>query len=197
MSGQFYAMLSRMKYIQRWALMRNTYPENISEHSEEVAMLAHALAVIGNKRLGKQLDASKAALIGIFHDSQEIITGDMPTPIKYYNDDTRTAFKNVEEEASNLLLSMLPKDIRAEYLPLFFEVEGDEYLWKLVKAADRLSALIKCMEEEKAGNREFAGARAGVHARLTEMHLPEADIFMKEFLPAYELTLDDLKVRDE
>ena len=197
MSGQFYAMLSRMKYIQRWALMRNTYPENISEHSEEVAMLAHALAVIGNKRLGKQLDASKAALIGIFHDSQEIITGDMPTPIKYYNDDTRTAFKNVEEEASNLLLSMLPEDIRAEYLPLFFEAEGDEYLWKLVKAADRLSALIKCMEEEKAGNREFAGARAGVHVRLTEMHLPEADIFMKEFLPAYELTLDDLKVRDE
>ena len=197
MSGQFYAMLSRMKYIQRWALMRNTYPENISEHSEEVAMLAHALAVIGNKRLGKQLDASKAALIGIFHDSQEIITGDMPTPIKYYNDDTRTAFKNVEEEASNLLLSMLPEDIRTEYLPLFFEAEGDEYLWKLVKAADRLSALIKCMEEEKAGNREFAGARAGVHARLTEMQLPEADIFMKEFLPAYELTLDDLKVRDE
>lgn len=197
MSGQFYAMLSRMKYIQRWALMRNTYPENISEHSEEVAMLAHALAVIGNKRLGKQLDAAKAALIGIFHDSQEIITGDMPTPIKYYNDDTRTAFKNVEEEASNLLLSMLPEDIRAEYLPLFFEEEGDEYLWKLVKAADRLSALIKCMEEEKAGNREFAGARAGVHARLTEMQLPEADIFMQEFLPAYELTLDDLKVRNE
>ena len=197
MSGQFYAMLSRMKYIQRWALMRNTYPENISEHSEEVAMLAHALAVIGNKRLGKQLDAAKAALIGIFHDSQEIITGDMPTPIKYYNDDTRTAFKNVEEEASNLLLSMLPEDIRAEYLPLFFEEEGDEYLWKLVKAADRLSALIKCMEEEKAGNREFAGARAGVHARLVEMQLPEADIFMQEFLPAYELTLDDLKVRNE
>lgn len=197
MSGQFYAMLSRMKYIQRWALMRNTYPENISEHSEEVAMLAHALAVIGNKRLGKQLDAAKAALIGIFHDSQEIITGDMPTPIKYYNDDTRTAFKNVEEEASNLLLSMLPEDIRAEYLPLFFEEEGDEYLWKLVKAADRLSALIKCMEEEKAGNREFAGARAGVHARLAEMQLQEADIFMQEFLPAYELTLDDLKVRNE
>ena len=197
MSGQFYAMLSRMKYIQRWALMRNTYPENISEHSEEVAMLAHALAVIGNKRLGKQLDASKAALIGIFHDSQEIITGDMPTPIKYYNDDTRTAFKNVEEEASNLLLSMLPEDIREEYLPLFFEAEGDGYLWKLVKAADRLSALIKCMEEEKAGNREFAGARAGVYVRLTEMQLPEVDIFMKDFLPAYELTLDDLKVKNE
>ncbi len=193
MSGQFYAMLSRMRYIQRWALMRNTYPENISEHSMEVAMLAHALAVIGNKRLGKQLNAEKAALIGIFHDAQEIITGDMPTPIKYYNKDTQAAFKNVEEEAAEYLLSMLPEDLRTAYTPLFFEEEADAYLWRLVKAADRLSALIKCMEEEKAGNREFAGARAGVYARLAEMGLPEAEIFMKEFLPAYELTLDDLK----
>ncbi len=193
MSSHFFAMLSRMKYIERWALMRNSYPENISEHSQEVAMIAHALAVIGNKRLGKALDASKAALIGIFHDSPEIITGDMPTPIKYYNTDTREAFKKVEDEAADKLLSLLPDDIRGEYEEFFFMQPEDEYLWKLVKAADRLSAFIKCIEEEKAGNREFSGAKASVRARLDDMELPEVKIFIGEFLPSYELTLDELK----
>ena len=193
MKSHFFAMLSRMKYIQRWALMRNSYPENISEHSLEVAMLSHALATIGNVRLGKDLDADKAALIAVFHDCPEIITGDMPTPIKYYNADTQDAFKKVEDEAAISLLSLLPDDLKDSYRPLFFKQEEDEYLWKIVKAADRLSALIKCIEEGKAGNREFEGARDGIMARLTEMKLPEADEFIRDFLPSYELNLDELR----
>ena len=193
MNSHFFAMLSRMKYIHRWALMRNSYPENISEHSLEVAMISHALANIGNTRLGKDLNADRAAVIGLFHDCPEIITGDMPTPIKYYNHDTRDAFKKVEDEASEKLLDLLPDDMRDAYSPLFFMDEADEYLWKLVKAADRLSALIKCIEEGKAGNREFDGARSGIEERLHQMELPEADIFISDFLPSYELTLDELR----
>ena len=193
MNSHFFAMLSRMKYIHRWALMRNSYPENISEHSLEVAMISHALANIGNVRLGKELNADRAAVIGLFHDCPEIITGDMPTPIKYYNHDTRDAFKKVEDEAGEKLLDLLPDDMRNAYSPLFFMDEADEYLWKLVKAADRLSALIKCIEEGKAGNREFDGARSGIEERLRQMELPEADIFISDFLPSYELTLDELR----
>lgn len=193
MNSHFFAMLSRMKYIHRWALMRNSYPENISEHSLEVAMISHALANIGNVRLGKELNADRAAVIGLFHDCPEIITGDMPTPIKYYNHDTRDAFKKVEDEASEKLLDLLPDDMRDAYSPLFFMDEADEYLWKLVKAADRLSALIKCIEEGKAGNREFDGARSGIEERLRQMELPEADIFISDFLPSYELNLDELR----
>ena len=193
MTGQFFAMLSRMKYINRWALMRNSREENLSEHSLEVAMIAHALATIGNVRLGKKLDADKAAVIGIFHDSPEIITGDMPTPIKYHDDNTRDTFKKVEDEAATSLLELLPEDLRATYEPLFFKAEGDEYLWKLVKAADRISALIKCIEEGKAGNTEFTSASEGILARIKEMELPEADAFLNEFVPAYKLTLDELR----
>ena len=193
MNSHFFAMVSRMKYINRWALMKNTYPENISEHSLEVAMLSHALATIGNIRLGKNLDADKAALIGIFHDTPEIITGDMPTPIKYYNSETKDAFKQVEKEACEKLLDLLPEDMRAVYEPLFFGREEDDYLWKLVKAADRLSALIKCIDESKSANKEFEGAYQGIKERLDEMELPEVQIFYDEFLPSYYLTLDELR----
>ena len=155
----FGAMMSRMKYIDRWALMRNATKENISEHSLEVAMIAHLLAVIGRVRFGKELDADRAALIGIYHDSTEIITGDMPTPIKYYNEEMRDTFKEIEELAAIQLLAMLPDDIREEYEELFFAREQDAYLWKLVKAADKISALVKCVEEEKAGNTEFVNAK--------------------------------------
>ena len=195
MESSFFAMLSRMKYIHRWALMRNSYPENISEHSLEVAILAHALAVIGNRRLGKALDADRAAVIALFHDAPEIITGDMPTPIKYYNTETKDAFKNVEDEAARRLIGLLPEDLRQDYEPLFFPQPGEEELRKLVKAADRLSALIKCLEEEKTGNREFSGAGASIRERLLEMGLPEAEIFVREFLPAYEKTLDELNAQ--
>lgn len=195
MESSFFAMLSRMKYIHRWALMRNSYPENISEHSLEVAILAHALAMIGNRRLGKALDADRAAVIALFHDAPEIITGDMPTPIKYYNTETKDAFKNVEDEAARRLIGLLPEDLRQDYEPLFFPQPGEEELRKLVKAADRLSALIKCLEEEKTGNREFSGAGASIRERLLEMGLPEAEIFVREFLPAYEKTLDELNAQ--
>lgn len=189
----FGAMVSRMKYIDRWALMRNATKENISEHSLEVAMLAHLLAVIGKVRFGKDLDAHKAALIGIYHDSTEIITGDMPTPIKYYNDEMRDAFKEIEDKAANQLLDKLPKDIRAEYEELFFAKEQDAYLWKLAKAADKLSALIKCVEEEKAGNTEFVNAKRMTKASIDAMELEEVTVFFEEFFPAYQMTLDELQ----
>ena len=192
MSYHFFAMMSRMKYIERWALMRNSEKENISEHSMEVAMIAHALAVISNVRLGNHLNVEKAALIGLYHDCTEIITGDMPTPIKYYNEDIKTAFKEVERVAANKLLSMLPEDMRPYYDDLFFKEQEDAYLWKLEKAADKLSALIKCIEEEKAGNTEFSSAYQSLLENIKKMKLKEVDIFLEEFLPSYQKTLDEL-----
>ena len=192
-SYSFGAMLSRMKYIDRWALMRNSTKENISEHSLEVAMISHLLAVIGRVRFGKDLDADKAALIGIYHDSTEIITGDMPTPIKYYNDDMRDTFKEIEDLAAIQLLAMLPDDIREEYEDLFFPQEKDAYLWKLVKAADKISALIKCVEEEKAGNTEFANAKKMTKKSIDAMKMEEVEVFLEEFFPAYLKTLDELQ----
>lgn len=192
MDNGFYAMISRMKLIERWALMRNSISENISEHSLEVSILAHALAVISNERLGNHLNAEKAALIGIYHDVTEIITGDMPTPVKYFNEDIQGAFKAVEKAASDRLLAMLPDDIRKSYESFFTPREEEKYLWKLVKAADKLSALIKCIEERKAGNTEFLSAERSLTAILTSMKLPELDIFLKDFLPAYDKNLDEL-----
>lgn len=193
MEYHFFAMMSRMKYIERWALMRNAISENISEHSLEVSMIAHVLAVIGRKRFQKDLNAEKAALIAIYHDSTEIITGDMPTPIKYYNRDIMHAFKAIEDNAANQLLSMLPEDLREEYESIFFQDQSEEYLWKLVKAADKLSALIKCIEENKAGNLEFVQAKEAIEATIHKMELPEVHVFMEEFLPSYKKTLDELK----
>lgn len=191
--SSFFAMLSRMKYINRWALMRNSYPENISEHSLEVGMIAHVLALISNKKYDNHLNAERAALIGMYHDCTEIITGDMPTPIKYYNKDTVEAYKYVEEQAAKDLLGMLPDYLQDEYESILFPQEGEEYLWKLVKAADRLSAYVKCIEEEKAGNREFASAKSAVYAKLTEMDIPEVRVFIRDFVEAYKKTLDELK----
>lgn len=193
--SNFCAMMSRMKYIDRWALMRNSWTENICEHSLEVAMIAHMLCVIGNKRFGKNLDASKAALIGMYHDTTEIITGDMPTPVKYYNDTIQTVFHKIEDAAAETLLSMIPEDLREEFYSLYFKQEADAYLWKLVKAADKFSALIKCMEEKKAGNKEFDSAFKSTKASIIAMELPEADCFMEEFIPAYNKNLDELQKR--
>ena len=192
-SGRFFAMLSRMKYINRWGLMRNTRPENICEHSHEVAVIAHALALIKNRRFGGQADASRAALLALYHDASEILTGDLPTPVKYFNPDIKTAYKQVESVASRKLLSMLPDDLRGDYAPLLQPEETDAELWRIVKAADKISALIKCVEEEKAGNHEFTQAQQTLCAAIADMHLPEADCFLKEFLPAYQLTLDELE----
>lgn len=192
MESNFYAMISRMKYIERWSLMRNSRPENVSEHTLEVSILAHALAVIGNLRLKKNLNGERAALIALFHDSTEIITGDMPTPIKYYNGNMQSAFKEIEDEAAKRLLQMLPEDFKEEYETLFFQREEEVYLWKLVKAADKLSALIKCIQEEKAGNTEFVNAKDSIAKAIAELGVEEVDIFMDEFLPSYYRNLDEL-----
>ncbi|MBR0132863.1 MAG: 5'-deoxynucleotidase [Lachnospiraceae bacterium] len=193
MSNHFYAMMSRMKYIERWALMRNSEKENISEHSLEVAMIAHGLAVIGNVRFGKNYNPERCALIAMYHDSSEIITGDMPTPIKYYNNSISGIYHEIEDKANETLLSMLPEDIRESYKEYFFRSEKDEELWKLVKAADKLSALVKCIEEENFGNREFSSAKEATRMAIKEMNIPEADEFLREFMPSYSLTLDNLR----
>ena len=197
MTHDFFAAISRMKFIDRWALMRNSRPENLCEHSMEVAVIAHALCVIGNTRLGKELDADRAALIGLYHDAAEIITGDMPTPVKYYDEDIRDAYKKVESIAEYRLLNKLPEDMRASFESIFKGNEDDEnerYMRRLVKAADKISALIKCIDEEKSGNQEFKDAKVSTEKRLEDIarELPEVDIFMMEFLPPYGSTLDEL-----
>lgn len=193
MKNCFYAFTSRIKYINRWALMRNTSYETLSQHSHEVAIIAHALAVIGNKRLEKNYDAARASLLGLYHDVPEIITGDMPTPVKYYSKDMRKSFETVEDNACTTLLEMLPEDMREEYNSLFFKEETDSELWRLVKAADKIGAYIKCIEERKAGNTEFIEAENSTKALIESLNCEEANIFLKEFLPAYELPLDKLK----
>ena len=188
----FFAMMARMKYIERWALMRNSASENISEHSMEVAMLAHALALLGNKRLGKQYSPERVALLGLYHDCTEIITGDMPTPVKYHDPEIREAYKRIEAGAARRLLNMLPEDLREEYVAyLLPEAESAEE-GLLVKAADKLSALIKCIEEEKAGNQEFHSAKEATRRSVRNLHCQEAEIFCEEFLPEYYKTIDEL-----
>lgn len=192
MSNHFFAMMSRMKYINRWALMRNTQKENISEHSLEVAMIAHNLAIISNVRFGNDLPVEKVAMMGLYHDCTEIITGDMPTPIKYHSTELHQAFQEVENLASEQLLDMLPEDMRSYYENLFFHGEGDEYLWKLVKAADKISAYCKCIEEEKSGNTEFRKAKQAIGESLFAMNMREVSVFLEEFMPSFEMTLDEL-----
>ncbi len=186
-------MMSRLRFIDRWALMRNSMSENLSEHSLEVAMLAHALAVVGNKYFGKELDAKQAALIGMYHDATEIITGDMPTPIKYFNQDIREAFQAIEANAAYRLVMLLPEELQPEFREIFEPSLCYEYEKRLVKAADKLSALIKCIEEAKAGNREFVQAEQATLEAITAMKLPELEYFMKNFLPSYYKTLDELQ----
>lgn len=188
---QFFAMFSRMKYITRWALMKNTRSENLSEHSGDVAAIAHAIAVLKNLRFGGNVNAERAAVLGLYHDMPEIITGDMPTPVKYHSKTLHKAFLEVENEACERLLSMLPEDMKSTFRPYFFKEEGDEYLWKIVKAADKISALIKCIEEEKSGNREFSSALLSTKKAIEKMELPEADAFLEEFIDAFSLSLDE------
>ena len=180
-----------MKYISRWALMRNTIKEDISQHSLDVAFIAHALALIRNKRFGGNVSPERCALLAMFHDTTEIITGDLPTPIKYYNKQIRGAYEEIEENAKNQLLSYLPDDLKDDYEPLFCRTEQEAELWDIVKAADKISALIKCLEERKMGNTDFASAEKATREAVEKMGLPEAKVFLEEFIPAYELTLDE------
>ncbi|SFU31131.1 5'-deoxynucleotidase [Butyrivibrio sp. INlla21] len=196
MNYNFFALISRMKYIDRWALMRNTRQENLCEHSMEVAMIAHALCTIGNVRYGKNLDANKAALIGLYHDASEIITGDMPTPVKYFNKDLKKAYKEVEAIADDKLLEKLPDDLRPSFEAIFKADDNDDerYMRRLVKAADKLSALIKCMAETGAGNSEFRTAKESTEKTIRSLYqeLPEVLDFVNEFLSSYGNTLDEL-----
>lgn len=194
MSSHYFAMLSRMKHIIRWGLMRNTTPENLSEHSLETAFIAHALAVIGNRRLGKSYNADRAALLAMFHDTTEIITGDLPTPIKYNNPKIKNAYKEIESSAADELLSLLPEDLRADYREIYHaddQDSPDRELSRFVHAADKLSALIKCIEERRMGNDEFRTAEQTIRETVDGLHLPEVDIFVAEFLQSFGLTLDE------
>ena len=188
---QFFALLSRMRYITRWGLMRNTFSENIQEHSHMVAVLAHGLAMIRRDILGLDADPERCAVAALYHDASEIRTGDLPTPIKYYNPEIKQAYKQVEYVSGTKLMNMLPKELRESYAPLVYE--SDESVHAIVKAADKLSAHIKCIEELKAGNQEFESAAAQTRIALTEMHLPELDWFMEKCLPAFAKNLDQLE----
>ena len=190
MSHHFFPMISRMKYINRWGLMRNTQPENIQEHSHQVAVLAHALAVIRNEKFGGSIDAGAVAVAALYHDASEILTGDMPTPIKYDNPDIQTAYKQVEAVAEQKLLSMLPEELRGDFDDVV--TIPDPEVHALVKAADKLSAYIKCVEELKAGNTEFKKAKEQTYAALCQNPIPALQYFMEHFLAGFELTLDEL-----
>ena len=191
MANEFYALLGRMRYITRWGLMRNTFAENIQEHSHQVAVLSHALALIRREIL--KLDGpnpDRCAVAALYHDASEILTGDLPTPIKYYNPDIQLAYKQVEHVAGQKLLEMLPQELRNSYAPLV--LEEDAAINRIVKAADKLSAYIKCLEEQKAGNTEFDSAAKQTWESMKAMNLPELNWFLDFCLGAFKLNLDQL-----
>ncbi len=191
MNNSFFALIFRQRYIVRWGLMRNIHSENLAEHSAQVAMLAHVMAKIGNKRLGKNYDIEKITVSALYHDATEIYTGDMPTPIKYYNKITRDNYAEIEENAKNQLLSHLPEYLRDDFDDILSE--DDEETHRIVKAADKLCAYIKCVEELKCGNSEFSDAAKTTFKALKDYNCPALDIFMEEFLPSFEMTLDELQ----
>jgi 5'-deoxynucleotidase len=196
MNENFFALIGRMRYIGRWGLMRNSLPENVQEHSHMVAVIAHALGVIRRDVLGEPCDPNALAAAALFHDASEILTGDLPTPIKYHSGEITEAYRQVERVASKKLTDMLPVELRGAYEPLL-NGNVDEDFRKLIKAADRLSAYIKCIEERKAGNNEFLSAEAQTLKRIRGMHVREADYFIEHFIPAFELDLDELGMMEE
>ncbi|HRX08246.1 MAG TPA: 5'-deoxynucleotidase [Candidatus Limiplasma sp.] len=187
----FFAYLNRLKLIQRWGLMRNTIPENDMEHSMQCAMIAHALAVLANTRHGNTLDPETVTTLALYHDVGEVLTGDLPTPVKYKNAEIKKAYKTIEAMANRQLLGMLPPDLRDAYNP-YLMPDKQSYEWKLVKAADRICAYIKCVEEKKAGNLEFLQAQTSIEKSISALEMPEVRDFMQEFVPAYELSLDEM-----
>ncbi len=191
MNNHFFAMVNRMKFIDRWSLMNNSSKENIAEHSHSVAVIAHALAVIGNKKFGKSYNAERVSLLALYHDTTEVITGDMPTPVKYYNEEIKSVYKDIEHIAGERLLAMLPEEFREDYNPFFEKQESDKELWTLVKAADKIDALIKCIEETRMGNKEFEKALITQQEKIDEINLDEVKYFKEHFLSSYYLTLDE------
>ncbi len=190
MSYAFFAYLSRLRLIRRWSLMRNTQPENDAEHSLQVAMIAHAIAVIGRDRYGRDTDPEHVLALAVYHDATEVMTGDLPTPVKYHNEELRSAYHRLEDVSADRLLALLPEDLRPAFTPCLKQEGG--YDRDVVKAADRISAYIKCLEEKRAGNREFDYAAENVRKSLEAVTLPEVGDFLREFLPAFEMTLDEL-----
>lgn len=191
MHSHFYAYMARMKLIRRWSLRRNTREENDQEHSLQVAMISHALAVMRNKRYGGSVDIEKVMLFAVYHEAPEVITGDVATPIKYFNPKIKDSFKAIERMASEKLLTYLPDDLKEEYEPFLLPDESTEE-WKLVKAADKISAYLKCLEEEGYGNQEFMAAKQNIEASIRALNLPEVNDFMDQFAPSFMLPLDAL-----
>ena len=189
--SKFFAFVNRMKYIKRWSLMRSIREENIMEHSQQVAIIAHALALINNKIYGGNVDANKVVMIAQYHEVGEVITGDLPTPIKYFNPEIKSAYKDLEKNACEKILAYLPQTFQEEYRK-FVLPNTDSYEYKLVKCADRLAAYLKCVEETKAGNSEFKKAKTTIGNELKKSGVPEVEYYLKEFAPAYELSLDEL-----
>jgi 5'-deoxynucleotidase len=190
--SHFFAYLARMKLIQRWGLMRNTHPENIQEHSLQVAMIAHGLAIIRNTFFGGGLNPERVMALAVYHEVSEVITGDLATPIKYFNPEIKKAYGEIEDVAKKRLFNMLPEQLKGEYEKYFFMDEEDKEEKKIVKAADKISAYLKCVEEIKAGNEEFKSAEKAIKGEIEKFNLPEVDYFMKEFVPSFSLTLDEL-----
>ena len=190
--SHFFAFLSRMKYIQRWGLMRHTTPENIQEHSLQAAMIAHALAVIRNARFHGHVDTGQAALLAMYHEVSEIFTGDLPTPVKYFNPQIKDVYKDIEHMAQKKMYDILPPELQDCYRSLLLKPEEDAELWPLVKAADKICAYIKCAEELKAGNQEFSTAYKMIKQELESSQLPEVKYFMEKFVPSFSLSLDEL-----
>lgn len=196
MSDNFFAYISRMRYIGRWSLMRNALPENIQEHSHMVAVIAHALGIIRRDVFGLDCDPNECAAAALYHDCPEILTGDLPTPIKYYSPEIKSAYSQVEEIAWGRLLSTLPRELRGSFAPLM-NGETQRRLHDIIKAADKLSAYIKCIEERRAGNDEFLSAERQTRSILEQSGMPEVVYFMEHFIPAFELTLDELGTIEE
>jgi 5'-deoxynucleotidase len=190
--SHLFAYFSRMKLIRRWGLMRSTYPENVQEHSHRVAIVAHALALIRNRLFGGDVDPARVAVLALYHDSGEVLTGDLPSPIKYRNPQIRGAYHEIESSAAGTLLSMVPEPLRDDYRPLLSASAADPEERALVKAADKLCAWMKCLEETAAGNREFAKAEEALRETVESIDLPEVRWFVETFVPSFRLTLDEL-----
>jgi 5'-deoxynucleotidase len=190
--SHFFAYLARMKFIRRWGLMRNTHPENIQEHSLQVAMIAHGLAVIRNQIFNGNVNPERVSVLAVYHEACEVITGDLATPIKYFNPEIKTAFQAIEAHANQRLFAMIPDELKNIYQSVFFAAEPDREHWQLVKAADKISAYLKCLEELKAGNQEFSKASLKIKKDLAGYKMPEVQYFMEKFVPSFSLTLDEL-----